>query len=560
MSSYLLDTTSNSSVTYGQGKYVASASMEAFLWTAWNAFDSTITSLWQPNTYNASGTYAGSVSTIDSLGNSYAGEWLQIQMPVSIILSSYTIFQNFIGNLPSRWSILGSRDGTNWTLVNSQTGTNFWTASPSSANFTVSVSQAYTYFRLVIQGTNSTVFPTIYQLILNGTEESLCVTSDAKVGVGIANPQRALEVAGDLVVSGTISGGAGMGSFRNRIINGDMRIAQRGTSAAVPSSGKNYLVDRFNIQTSISAGSITQYQNTLSVSDTPYQLGLKYASNVVVNSAVTASYVVPGYFVELESVQDFNWGASFGSPVTFSIWFKTNAPSGSQFNINISNYGYGTSSYNIPVIANSGVWQYITATIPPPPNGTTWVFPGTNGSIQIYIAPYNPGQLTASSSAWTSTYGLYGNYPWVSYAGTSIAFTGVQLEKGTVATPFEFRAFATELALCQRYYQVFGPGNTTGYNRFGAGHAPDTTHGLVIIPFQVPMRAAPTTFSNSAPNTFQINSGAAAPVATNISTGDASPTSAQLYVTVASGLTAGYGVICIGNGSTSAFVGFGAEL
>jgi hypothetical protein len=225
----------------------------------------------------------------------------------------------------------------------------------------------------------------------------------------------------------------------------------------------------------------------LSVADTPYQLGLKYASNVVVNSAVTASYVVPGHFIELESVQDFNWGTSFGSPVTFSMWFKTNAPSGSQFNINISNYGYGTSSYNIPVIANSGVWQYITATIPPPPNGTTWVFPGTNGSIQIYIAPYNPGQLTASSSAWTSTYGLYGNYPWVSYAGTSIAFTGVQLEKGTVATPWEFRGFAQELALCQRYFTQLGGQST--YNAFGVGIANQATTANIRCFLPVPMRS-----------------------------------------------------------------------
>jgi hypothetical protein len=419
--------------------------------------------------------------------------------------------------------------------------------------------QAYNYYRLVVnQIIGNGTLPVIAQWILNGTQEALCVTNDAKLGVGVTNPQRALEVAGDLVVSGTISGGAGMGAFRNRVINGDMRIAQRGTSAAVPNSGKNYLVDRFNIQTSISAGSITQYQNTLSVSDTPYQLGLKYASNVVVNSPVTASYVVPGYFIELDSVQDFNWGTSFGSPVAFSMWFKTNAPSGSQFNINISNYGYATTSYNIPVIANSGVWQYITATIPPPPNGTTWLFPGTNGSIQIYIAPYNPAQLVASSSAWTSTYGLYGNYPWVSYAGTSIAFTGVQLERGTVATPFEVRPFATELALCQRYF--YAPNAALSVSMvFGTGYAGGTTTAYINIPHPVTMRASPTAISNSSVGTFQIGYiGTATPV-TAIAAGALGPYNSALTITTAAVLTAGNGVNMTAT-STSAFLGFNAEL
>jgi hypothetical protein len=261
MSSYLLDTTSNALVTYGQGKYVASASSDLSFGVAFHAFDkiSSTNSSWisAPNYSTTSPFgYNGSVVTVDTIGNSYAGDWLQLNMPISIILNSYTIYPSDAGTIaagqsPSKFWVLGSRDGFNWTLVDSRTGVTSWVAF-TPITFTTSTTQAYTYYRLVgnQMTTGCNGFFRINELALNGTEEGICVTNDSKVGVGIANPQRALEVAGDLVVSGTISGGAGMGAFRNRIINGDMRIAQRGTSNVLPvlgtTSGSCYLIDRWN--------------------------------------------------------------------------------------------------------------------------------------------------------------------------------------------------------------------------------------------------------------------------------------------------------------------------
>jgi len=396
------------------------------------------------------------------------------------------------------------------------------------------------------------------EVIFNGTEESLCITNDAKVGVGIANPQRSLEVAGDLVTGGTVSAGNPL-MYRNRIINGDMRIAQRGTSNTIPLvSATYYLIDRFNIQANMSAGSITQYQNTLTVSDTPYQYGFRYASNIVVNSAVTASYVVPGYFIEGYTIQDLNWGTSFGSPVTLSFWFRTNAPTGSQFNMNIGNYGSGNTNYNMVINANSGVWQYYTFTVPPPPNGSSWGT-GSSGSLQLYICPVNSASVTSASSAWTGAYTLYGNYPWINYAGTYIAITGVQLEKGTIATPFEFRPYATELQLCQRYYyQLTSALNTAQV--FGTGYAGTTSIAYINIPNPVVMRAAPTIFSNSAPGTFQVGYLNTATPVTGIATGAIGQYGSGLNITTSAVLTAGNGVNFTAATTTGAFLGFSAEL
>jgi len=329
-------------------------------------------------------------------------------------------------------------------------------------SFAVSATQAYNFYRLVITQLSSTNVNGVNfsEWTLNGTEESLCVTSDAKVGVGIANPQRALEVAGDLVVSGTISGGAGMGSFRNRIINGDMRIAQRGTSGTItgPTSAytQTYLVDRFNVQTTLTTGTITQTQQTLTASDTPYQLGFSNSMRVTTTVPCTSySLITPLHQIEGYTISDFKWGTSFGSPVTISFWFRSNAPTGSVFSSSMTNYGYGNMSYIYPfTLIQSGSWQYVTYTAPPPPNGSTWLT-GNNGCLGVYVGCSFPGVPTSTVNAWNSTsYGYSAQYNWPLYAGNYVEVTGVQLEKGTVATGFEQRPFATELALCQRYYET----------------------------------------------------------------------------------------------------------
>jgi len=521
MSSYLLDTTSNSSVTYGQGKYVASASSELATYPTWTAFDKStslsavggVYSYWT-STNSASqvyttsgGVYLGSVTTVDTIGNAYLGEWLQIQTPVSVLLTNYVIWvrSDYTWQAPVKFWILGSRDGTNWTLTDSRSGTTW--ASPWNQTFTIGATQAYNFYRMVVNtttngaGAGGSNPATILEWTLNGTEESLCITNDAKVGVGIANPQRSLEVAGDLVVGGTISGGAGMGGFRNRIINGDMRIAQRGTSNVIPVSNP-YLIDRFNVNASYSAGTITQYQSALAASDGPYQLGFRNYMNVYVSVGMTASYIIPGQNIEGYSVSDFNWGTSFGSPATVSFWFRTNTPAGSQFTYSLQGSS-GTVSYAGTFVPTQGIWQYWTFTVPPPPNGTSFGT-GTNAAFALYIAPYYPVGVTSTVNAWNTSsyqYVATGTYNWPALAGNFIHVTGVQLEKGTVASPFEFRNYAQELALCQRYYQKsyddgVAPGTATGTGALQA-YFTSTGGGSFSCNFPVKMRVDPTVVAYS---------------------------------------------------------------
>jgi hypothetical protein len=416
----------------------------------------------------------------------------------------------------------------------------------------------------------------ISEWTLNGTEESLCVTSDSKVGVGIANPQRALEVAGDLVVSGTISGGAGLGSFRNRIINGDMRIAQRGTSFTGVVGTPVYTIDRW--RSYIAVGSQNVAQQTLVASDSPYQLGFKNSLRTTITSPGASDQLVCSQCIEGYNITDLSWGTSFGTPITISFWFRSNLNAGSVLPIAVrvipmAGESYANSYVTPFTTVASGAWQYVAATIPPPPNGIATVTTNTVG-LKLDIGSYAPS-AGFNFNSWSTTNSICpaaGVTYWVANAGNFVEFTGVQLEKGTVATGFEFRNYAQELALCQRYYyQITSPtvavsGASSQYSIFGVGMNYNTTAGDIVIFYPVTMRTAVPTFSSSAANTFQAVLPAGSAVLTAISGGatDANtPQTAKVTYTVASGLVAGNATWIRSNnltGSSVAYIAFSCEL
>jgi len=99
-------------------------------------------------------------------------------------------------------------------------------------------------------------------------------------------------------------------------------------------------------------------------------------------------------------------------------------------------------TYNTPItIAAQSQWQYINVTIPPPVNGSSWNLNSNIGAVEVFIAPYNSSGMSSSPNTWlnTSAIGLTTNTNIVSATGGYVEFTGVQFEKGTIATPFEFR-------------------------------------------------------------------------------------------------------------------------
>jgi len=149
----------------GTGSYVAncsSFSTDVNLSYPWKAFDNNASTWWENNYNGATGfydgigtgnsnTYSGSFTTTVS-GSSIAGEWLQLQLPTAIVLTSYSMYARFAWTfrMPYQFVIAGSNDGTTWATVNSQTGINTWSAQ-TPITFTSTSTTSYSYFRLIVQ-------------------------------------------------------------------------------------------------------------------------------------------------------------------------------------------------------------------------------------------------------------------------------------------------------------------------------------------------------------------------------------------------------------------------
>ena len=317
----------------------------------------------------------------------------------------------------------------------------------------------------------------------------------SNVGIGLAAPQYPLDVVGNANFSGNISAG-NLGMFRNRIINGDMRINQRAfTTATLSSSTRLFTTDRMFVNTAALTGTFTAAVNSLSSSDAPFLANGIQSSLRVTNTANgTYNWIEPGQFIEGYNIQDFNWGTQNGSQVTMSFWFKTNAATGSVINAMIRNVSNSSNYATTFTINTSGAWQRCSATIPAPPIGSVWNTTDGQG-IQLFIGGHHTA-TPATANVWsainttftttsTNILGTTGNY---------VEFTGVQLEKGTIATPFEFRPYAVELQLCQRYFysQTLSTTTSSGFLCMGMGYigSSQQAHCSIILP--VLMRVPPT--------------------------------------------------------------------
>jgi hypothetical protein len=438
MTSYATNMTGQS--YYGQGVYVASASSEAT--AAWYAFDKAVgsgsTSYWSSagSTYNTStGFVATSVVTVDVTGASYAGEWLQVQMPSSIVISNYSLQArgDSYTQTPLNFWVLGSRDGTNWSLVDSRSAVS-WTATSQIQVFSLASSQAFTWFRLVVNRvTAPQAVTSTSEWVLNGTIEGPSISADGRLGLGVSNPVQALEVAGSAVVAGTLSAGNPI-TFKNRLINGNFNVWQRGTTFSVTTNA--YTADRWVTPTN-ALGTMTISRST----NVPLYGGFQYS--ISLGSANAGNDPLIEQRIEQLNTYDLYQG----TPITISFWA-------------------------CQTVGTPGVLY-----IEPLVGSTKDVFTSLSDACTPTL---QTAQLSANWRYYTFTYAIA--VTTVATNGLDVQFwqpnavnpatillTGVQLEKGSVATPFEVRPYATELALCQRYMFQLSTGDTAPcYQRTGS--------------------------------------------------------------------------------------------
>ena len=259
--------------------------------------------------------------------------------------------------------------------------------------------------------------------------------------------------AGNVTAAGNVTS-TGMvvpsSSFlRNRIINGDMRIDQRNAGASVTPGNFAYTLDRWRaVQHTASKFSVQQ--NAGSVTPPPgftNYIGVTSLSAYSVTSADTFDIYQP---IEGFNVADLGWGAAGALTVTLSFWVRSSLTG--TFGGVLKN-GAGNRSYPFAyTISAANTWEYKTVTIPGDTTGT-WL---TNNGVGISVSFSLGGgaSVSGTAGAWAASdlWQPNGSTSVVGTNGATFYLTGVQLEVGTAATPFERRQFGQELALCERYY------------------------------------------------------------------------------------------------------------
>ena len=253
--------------------------------------------------------------------------------------------------------------------------------------------------------------------------------------------------------------------FRNRIINGDCRIDQRNAGAAVTLTASAYTLDRWRAEVSAGTGGAYSVQRS-TVAPTGFTNSALITVTTADSSIASTDFYDLQQFVEGFNVADLGWGAAGAQSVTLSFWVRSSLTG--TFSGSVCN-GPGTRSYVFSyTIAAANTWEQKTVTIPGDTSGT-WLTDNGRGLCLTFDLGNGSAYTQSSAGSWVATYaaGLTSAVKLISTLNATFYITGVQLEAGSVATPFERRPYGTELALCQRYYEAvggtLGPNSDPGY-------------------------------------------------------------------------------------------------
>jgi len=345
--------------------------------------------------------------------------------------------------------------------------------------------------------------------------EGTIIATDILDGTISSSKLVSANIAGDRIAANTLSNtvfqtgsvesylnaqsGGALGA-RNRIINGDMRVSQYNSDAAVTPTNGGMTLDRwkayiaqsskFTVQKDSSANTVAGFTSSLKVTSLS-------AYSVTSTDEFNINQAIEGL-----NFADLNWGTANAAPITVSFWVRSSLTG--TFGGCVRNYGISRSYPISYTIVSANTWEKKTITIPGDTTGT-WAGATTAGSTFLTFSLGAGSTLTNTPNAWAA--GNFTNSTGAtSVVGTNGAtwyITGVQLEKGSIATPFEYRQYGAELQLCQRYYELFGHG--------GAGKAGNgTVNAEMAFTFQVTKRASPSiAYVGSVSNTVLTECGVA---------------------------------------------------
>ena len=324
------------------------------------------------------------------------------------------------------------------------------------------------------------------------------IDGSALTGINTAFGNSSVNTTGIITATAFVPS-QGQLSHRNLIINGAMKVAQRGTSST---SNGYQTIDRFRSDIGSTSTTFTQSQQDLSSSDAPFALGFRKYKRIALAGAGTAAagtYVeATAYRVEAQDLASSGWDyTSSSSYVTLQFWFRCSTNQTFYTAIRMDDGTARMFSFSFTASGNN-TWTKVTKTIP----GNSGITINNDNGIgmSIFIIPYYGTNFTANGTAldtW-NTYDSAAHFPdmastWLTAGASTFDLTGVQLEVGSVATPFEHKSFIEDKLRCYRYFYQPERGSYT-LDLNGAGHRVADTMGAVVqaYPWPVEMRAAPT--------------------------------------------------------------------
>ena len=306
----------------------------------------------------------------------------------------------------------------------------------------------------------------------------------------------------DLSVQDTAATGFG---FKNRIINGDMRIDQRNAGAAVTPADGQYTLDRW-IWQQVTAGKCTVSQSSTSTAGFTNSLLITSTSAY---TPLTGDVMTIGQRIEGFNAADLGWGTASAKTLTVSFWVRSSLTG--AFGGTLRNGSAARSYPFLFTITSANTFEYKTVVVAGDTSGT-WATNNSTG-LQLSFAVGSGATYKGTAGAWASApyYSATGATDLVGTSGATFYITGVQLEKGSTATSFDYRDYGRELAMCQRYYQQSFPIGTapaqnaggTGAVYFQSPAASAPASCQVVFPVQ--MRTTPSTFTTYNPSAANVN-------------------------------------------------------
>jgi hypothetical protein len=334
-----------------------------------------------------------------------------------------------------------------------------------------------------------------------------------------------------------------------------MQVAQRGTSS---SSSGYQTVDRF--KTNLFGPTITQSQHSLTSSDTPYSYGFRSSYHVEVTGVGTnaaTDYLEINQNIEAQNIAKSGWNyTSASSFITLSFWVKASVAG--TYSVIFDSIDGTQQLYNFEYTVSANTWKKVTHTIP---GYSNIAVDNDNGiGLRLFFILYYGTDYTVASSPLNEQWGTLGSptdyvndfaQNMLTTANATFEVTGVQLEVGDTATPFEHRSYGDELARCQRYFEIITA---------AAGFAASTTSVEFGIGFYPEMRGAPTASATAALIVERHNITTYTQSSANVSLVHSTGRGAKFIIANFSGLTAGNGYTYSGFQSGSGHIVLDSEL